>query len=79
MKQKKEKMPEYRIVKYPDKDSKTGHVYFADKKVRKRFLFIPYTVWETAKWSNGQSMHWFDFKQAAADVLKLKLGKKIYK
>lgn len=74
------KLPDvYRIVQYPDKSSKSGRVFFVDKKVRKRFLLFFYrTIWETVKWTNGESIHWFDFDKCSSDVAKLKQGEKLY-
>lgn len=76
---KRKKNTEYRIVKYPDKSSNTGVVFFVDRKVKKRFLFIPYYRWETVKWEDGTSIHWYDFTKCTKDVKSLKEGKKIYK
>lgn len=74
------KSEKYRIVQYPDPDSKSGKVYFADRKKRVRFLrfFWRWTDWEVVKWSTGESIYWFDFKKAVADVEKLKRGQIIY-
>lgn len=77
-------LDEYRIVQYPDPSDTdpTRKVFFVDKKVKKRVLFIfSRTVWETVKYTEGkragQSMHWHSFKNCSNDVQRMKQGETI--
>lgn len=78
------KVDEYQIVQYPDPSDTdpTRKVFFVDKKVKKRFLWIfSRTVWETVKFTEGKragtSMFWHSFKNASNDVMKMKKGETI--
>lgn len=73
---------EYQIVQYPDPTDKDPNrkVFFADKKVKKRFLFFfSRTIWETVKFKDGTSFYWHDFKKCTSDIAKLKKGEKLYR
>ncbi len=70
------KKPEYRIVRYPDKNSTTGVCFFVDKKIFLKFLWIfTYTDWETIKKPNGDSYVWFNFENCKKDIERLREGK----
>ncbi|MES2382620.1 MAG: hypothetical protein V4538_16345 [Bacteroidota bacterium] len=58
------KTPEFRIVQYPDKNSPCGKVFFVDKKIKKKILWLfSYSTWETVKGlKSGNSLFWFDLK-----------------
>lgn len=62
----------YKIHKYPDTDSRTGHVFFIDKgKVEKRFLFWTRRKWTTVRNRKGHSFAcWklIDAQKAVEDV-----------